>query len=55
MRSRQRLQVVTRKKSRPKKSCCDKRKVSKTEKGFQRKILSRRRSVCRDTERKQLW
>ena len=46
---------MTRRKSRPNESCCDKRKVAETEKGFQRKILSRHRSVCRDIERKQLW
>ena len=46
---------MTRKKSRPIESCCHKRKVAETEKGFQRKILSRHHSVCRDTKRKQLW
>ena len=43
MRSRQRLQVMTRKKSRPNESCCDKRKVVETEKGFKRKFLLRHR------------
>ena len=46
---------MTRKKSRPNESCCDERKVAETEKGFQRKILSRPRFVCHDTKRKQLW
>ena len=36
-------------------TCCDKIKVVETEKGFQRKILSRHCSVCRDNERKKLW
>ena len=35
-RSRQRLHVATRNKSRPNDSCCDKRKVVEIEKGFQR-------------------
>ena len=46
---------MIRKKSRPNESCCDKRKVFETKRGFQIKILSRHRSVCRDIERKQLW
>ena len=40
LRSRQRIEVATRKYSRLNESCCDKRKVAETEKGFQRKILS---------------
>ena len=55
LRSRQRIEVATRKDSRPNESCCDKRKVAETKKDFQRKILSRHRSVCCDTKRKQIW
>ena len=39
LRSRQRIEVATRKDSRPNESYCDKRKVAETEKEFQRKIL----------------
>ena len=39
----------------PREGCCDKRRDAEREKKFQRKILSRHRSVCRDTERRQLW
>ena len=49
LRSRQRIEVATRKYSRPNESCYDKRKVAEIEKEFQRKILSRHCSVCRDT------
>ena len=55
LKSRQRIEVATRKDSRPNESCCDKRKVIETEKEFQRKILSRHCSVCRNIERRQLW
>ena len=34
--------------------CCDKRQDDETEKKLQRRILSRHRFVCRDTERRQL-
>ena len=55
LRLRQRIVVATRKDSRPNESCCDKRKVAETEKEFQRKILLRHHSICRYTERRQLW
>ena len=55
LRSRQRLEVGIRKDSRPNESCCDEKKVDETEEEFQRKILLQHRSVCRDTERRQLW
>ena len=55
LRSRQRIEVATRKDSRPNESYGEKRKVVETEKEFQRKIVSRHHSICRNTERKQLW
>ena len=55
LRSRKRIEVATRKDSKPNESCCDNRKVAEIEKEFQRKILSRHRSVCCDAERRQLW
>ena len=38
----------------PREGCCEKRQNAKREKKLQKRILSRHRFVCHDTERRQL-